>query len=99
MVYITNNSGHDFDAARVYGEFSFLTEGFIPWDKLNLAYRQMAEGLKDSQPDDWLLLTGPTSICCVACAIMGHLHGKINLLVYDKGGFYQKHQLVINSLV
>lgn len=98
-VYVVNDSGHDFSAARKYGELIFLTEGYVPWDRVNHFYRQAARTLAYSRPEDWLLMTGPNSIREAAAGIMARLHGQINILVWDINGFYRDYSIHVDNLL
>lgn len=99
-VYIINNSGHDFSKAEKFGKLEFLTEGWIAWHRLNVAYRQMAAKIEHSQLEDYLLLTGPTSICTVAAGLFGAKHRRVNLLIYNnKTEDYEKHIILYDNLL
>lgn len=100
-VFITNKSGHDFTAARQFGTICFLTEEdrFSKFS-INAIYREFSRALKNSGPDDYLLISGPSSMLVVAAAILGHMHGFLNVLVYDvKKGGYQERRIDLGQLV
>lgn len=46
-------------------------------------YRAFAEKLKYSEADDYLVLTALTSMNTIAAAILGYMHGKLNILLFD----------------
>ena len=83
-VFIPNKSFHDFEGARRYGELVYLTEGKIQHGyHPNQMARECAEKMADAAAGDYLLLSEPTSINCIATAIMVWRFGKVNFLVYD----------------
>lgn len=87
-VYIPNKSVHDFSAAEPFGRLVFLSEGNIKKYATNIMYRRFYEILQHSGPDDYLLVTGLTSLNLIACYILTKMHGRINLLLFKaaRGG-------------
>lgn len=82
-VYIPNNSGHDFSDAESYGELVFVTEGLVSKFNINQMYRKAADSMEDSDPEDYVLITGLSQITGICIAVFAYLHGRINLLIYD----------------
>jgi len=97
-VFIVNKGGHDFSSASSYGELVYLSEGSLNRYAVTNMYRQFAEILRHSTPDDYILLTGLTTMGVVACSIVSFMHGKLNLLLY-KQGRYVDRQLVLGELL
>ena len=85
-VYIVNDSGHNFSRAEEFGEIVMLTEGIIGKYQITGMYRTMEEQLKDSKPDDYILMCGPSVMQAVACSIFATKHGCLNLLLFKIGG-------------
>lgn len=92
-VFIPNKSVHDFSAALPYGDLIFLSEGNIRKYETNNIYRKFYDLLKDSKPDDYLLVTGLTSLNLVACYILTKMHGRINMLLFKPGKGGKKEYL------
>jgi len=90
-VFIVNRGGHDFSPAEKYGEIVFLSTGSISRYSIANMYRQFVDELKDSSPDDYILLTGLSSMCSVACSIMAFLHGRVNFLLFRDGGYIERN--------
>ena len=99
-VYVVNKSGHDFSSAEKFGDLKYLSVGTInPYQVLKI-YRQFAEGLKDSTPDDYLLITGLPIMTAVATAIMSRKHGVVNFLIYHAGtNTYKNRRIIIDTLL
>ena len=82
-VYIVNRGAHDFSAAKSYGEIVYLTEGLYSPFSVDRMYREFAQHLKHSEPDDYILSTGLSIMNSIACAMFAHKHdGRLNLLLY-----------------
>lgn len=97
-VYIVSKGGHDFSPAEGFGEIIFLSGGSMSRYSIASMYRQFVDKLKDSAPGDYILLTGLSSMCAVACSIMAFLHGKVNFLIF-RDGVYIERNLVLNQLL
>lgn len=82
-VYVTNRGGHDYSAAKRYGELVYLTEGEIPRYNTSQMFRAIEGVLKDSEQDDYILLTSLTTLNTVACSYFAHKHGRLNLLLFQ----------------
>lgn len=85
-VYITNDGPHDFTPAARFGNFRFLTRGRLDRFATGGMYREIEESLRDSGPEDYLLITSFTVASCIAAGLLGHKHGCINLLIYKREG-------------
>lgn len=89
-VYIANQSGHDFSQAERYGSLSYVTKGLINRFSVNYMARTWAVALKESKPNDYILVTSLTILTCIGCAIFGHLHGSLNLLIYRNSKYISR---------
>lgn len=89
-VFIANQSGHDFSPAERYGTLFYATKGLINRFSVNYMARTWAAALKDSKPNDYILVTSLTILTCIGCAIFGHLHGSINLLIYRNSKYISR---------
>ena len=81
-VYIVNNSGHDFSSAKPFGKLEFLTEGLV--DRFNVTgmYRAFQAKIAESEPEDFILHSGPGVMSAVACSMFADKHGRLNLLLW-----------------
>lgn len=96
-VYLINDGGHDFSDAKRFGEVVVCTSGEVDrWD-VSQMYRRLATAMKDSEPEDYLLLTSLTSLCSVACSIFAVKHNRLQLLLF-KDGRYVERTLLLDKL-
>lgn len=103
-IFIVNKSGHNFSPALEFGDkLIYLTEGDIPRGKTNKAYRTICRRLENSEPTDYLLLSGLSIINTIAGAVFARKHGRLNLLIYKKKtggpGFYISREINIDELL
>lgn len=100
-VYVPNKSFHDFEAATRFGEFVYLTQGRLP-PKFNMndVARRCQEVLQDAKEFDYLLISGPHSVCSVATAILAYRFGRINYLVWDPAiGDYVSRPILLTRML
>lgn len=81
-VYIMNRSGHDYTPAERFGTLAYLSEGMIGKFNTSTMFRALSRNLRNSKPDDYLLLTGQNIFSALACAMFAMLHKRLNLLLY-----------------
>jgi hypothetical protein len=100
-VLIANDSGHDFSGARSFGEFVILTKGTINRFRLTSMFRTMRNAIMASEPDDLILLSGPTILNVIACSFFTFRHGRLNLLIFraerDGSDHYVVRRLVFSN--
>ena len=89
-VFISNQSGHDFSQSEKYGKPVYVTKGLINRFSVNYMARSWAASLKDSKPTDYVLVTSLTILTCIGCAIFGHLHGCLNILIYRNSKYISR---------
>ena len=97
-VYVVNKGGHDFSSAESFGELVYLSEGSLNRYAVTNMYRQFSDILKESDSEDYILLTGLTTMGVVACSIFSYLHGKLNILLF-KQGRYVDRSLILSELL
>ena len=99
-VYVVNRSGHDYAGAKRFGDLVYLSEGRTesPF-AVTTIYASFAAQLVDSEPDDYLLLTGLNVMNVVASGIFGFLHGKLNLLIYAGKNRYAERTVKLDELI
>jgi len=84
-VFIVNRGCHDFSPAEEYGTLIFLTEGSFSRFQTGKMFRVFREKLKDSSPEDLIVISGMTVMTVVACAMFVRKHGRLNLLLHVAG--------------
>ena len=89
-VFILNRGCHNFSAAKQYGELIFMTEGLINRYAVSEIYRTFEEYLADSTDQDYLLVSGMSTMLVVASGILSAKHGCLNLLLYKSGKYLQR---------
>jgi len=90
-VFIPNKSVHDFSPALKFGDLVFLSEGNVRRYNTSSVYRKFKPLLKYSSPDDYLLVSGLTTLNLIAAFILTQMHGRLNLLLFktqDNKKFY-----------
>jgi hypothetical protein len=97
-VYIVNKGGHNFEEAKRYGHLEYLSEGAASRYAINKIYRDFAMHLRSSTPDDFILLTGLTSMSVVACSCFARMHGRLNLLLF-KNDRYVCRRVMLDELL
>ena len=96
-VFITNFAGHDYEKAKPYGEFYWITKGYVSFQSLDRVKFLITEQVAKSTPEDWLLLSGTPLISVIAALVWYALHKKVKLLVFDQKGDGQYRQLIISE--
>ena len=81
-VYIPNHAGHDYSAAKKFGDVKVITEGRLEKFKLQEFSVLCLDAMQDSKEDDYVLISGLASVCAIACSIQSQKFGKLNILVY-----------------
>lgn len=82
-VWVVNFAGHDYSDAERYGDLEFITHGHIERDHFDRMLYIVAESLKDSSPDDWLLPSGLLPLNVLATAVWLEMHDSLRLLIWD----------------
>ena len=99
-VYVINKSCHDLDNARRFGEIIYLSEGRIDRYATGKMYRLFNLHIRDSKPEDYILLTGLSVMQSIACSMFAAKHGRLNLLIHkvDSRGkhIYLRREVVLN---
>lgn len=97
-VFIPNKGAHDYSQAATFGELAFLSEGDIGPFSIGEMYRVLAEGLKDSCPEDLLVITGLGRISALAASMFSYKHGRVNMLLWTGTG-YVRSDVVMSNLI
>lgn len=94
-VYIPNKSFHDFSAAGEFGELIYLTEGIITnRTKVSQLLAGMWEILKDSEPEDMLLVSSMALLNALASSALAAKHGRVNYLIFTRNGYVLRETIL-----
>jgi hypothetical protein len=97
-VYVINKGGHDYSDARRFGRLVYLSEGIMNRYSVGRMYREFSAILKDSNKDDYILVSGLNIMNHIAGAIFGRLHGRLNILLYRKNTYVER-RIIIDELL
>ncbi|MCH7605127.1 hypothetical protein IID24_04045 [Patescibacteria group bacterium] len=97
-VYVTNRGGHSYEAAEKYGEIIYITEGTLNRFSTNSLYRAFIDGMSNSRPEDFILITSMSIVNAIGAAVFARKHGCLNLLLY-RDGEYILREIDIDSLL
>jgi hypothetical protein len=82
-VYIPNvGAKHDFSGAEKYGDLVIVSDGYISPFKTGYMIRLWDKVLKDSSPDDYILICSLPVLCSIGAAMFAVKHNKVNFLQY-----------------
>lgn len=90
LVYITNQGGHDYTLAQEFGSLVFLTRGKINRYKTSTIYRDMIQGMQDSEKHDFLLVSSLSILNSIASGILARKHGQVNYLLFCDGRYLER---------
>jgi len=104
-VFVVNRGCHNHTDAERFGELVFLSEGAINRYAVANMYREFVQHLKESNKEDFLLITGLSVMSSLACSIFARMHGRINLLLFkatrtpEVEGRYIERTVMIDELL
>ena len=81
-VWVVNDGGHCYEPAKSYGELIFMSHSTIDKFQVSKMTRGFFDFLKDSEPNDYLLVSGPTIANICAAAVFVSIHRRVNLLLW-----------------
>ena len=90
-VFIINKSAHNFDKTKKYGKAIFLSEGLMNRYATTNIHRMFKSILKNSKPEDYIVLCSLNVMNSIACAIFAKKHGTLNLLLYKRGRYIERN--------
>ena len=85
-VFVINKGTHDFSDAERFGEVVFLSNGPLNRFATDRMKEVFEDGLKDSGPHDYILVTSLSVANMIAGAIFARRHKRLNLLIYRLDG-------------
>lgn len=86
-VYILNATGHDYSDAERFGNLITVTKGYIPRMHITQMWRDITQAFEKSDKEDYILMSGPTTLSAVACAVFALKHKGLNLLLFFHGKY------------
>lgn len=89
-VFIVNRSCHNFAPAKRFGTLVFLTTGLINRYAVSEIYREFEKALADSNPNDYILVSGMNTMIAVICGLFAAKHQRLNLLLYKNGRYLER---------
>jgi hypothetical protein len=92
-VYVVNRSSHDFKEARRYGELLYLSDGPMNRYSTNSMMRCFGEVMKNSLPEDYIVLCSLNVMNSIACALFAFKHGTLNLLLFKDGNYIERNHV------
>lgn len=90
-VYIVNKSTHNFEAAKEYGEITYLSEGPMNRYECNNISRQFIHMMRDSTAEDYLVPCSLSIMNMIAAAILTQKHKRLNLLLFKDGRYIERN--------
>lgn len=89
-VYILMDGGHDYSAAKEFGELVMCD--LPPSASYDVAkvYAMLKEKLMDLHEDDYILVSGLTTFCCIASALAMDWCSRVNFLLFSDGKYLAK---------
>ena len=90
-VYVPNKGGHDYSAAEEIGKLVYVTSGTQYIYSTTNHFRAWEDALKDSSPDDYILVAGLTILNIIGATIFVAKHGVLNLAIYVRGKYMRRN--------
>ena len=90
-VYIVNQSSHDYSKAELYGKLIPLSIGSMNRYQVNDMVRKFSEKLNDSNPDDYLVMSGLAMMNTIAATVFALKHHRLNLLLFKNGHYVERN--------
>lgn len=97
-VFVPNLGAHDFSAAEKYGELIFVTKGHQNRYSIDDKARAWAKALKDSSPEDCIVVSSYSHLVAVGCSMFAVIHGRINLLLF-RGKDYVLREAMLRQVL
>jgi len=99
-VYIVAKGFHDFAAAEQHGKLIFLSDEPVNRSAVSNILRQFIPKMADSKEDDFIVITGLSVMCSIACVIFAMKHKRLNLLLFDAASDkYIKRSVLLDSIL
>lgn len=90
-VYVPSDSGNDLSAAEEYGDLIHITQGFVDKkNELNTLASRCEQIMADVTEEDYILITGLSSLVALAACVMTAKVGLVNFLIFNRGRYVRK---------
>lgn len=89
-IFVPNKGSHDYGDALRYGELQYVTKGEQNRYAIGTMVRQWVKVLRGSSPEDYILLSSLTNLCCIGCALFAMKHKKLNLLLFRNDKYIER---------
>lgn len=96
-VWISNYAGHNYDAALKYGEFQYITRGYVSFQSLDRVKYVIAEKVALTDKEDWLLISGRPLISILAVVVWLAVHKQVKILHWDQKGGEVYREMIITA--
>lgn len=94
-VFVLMDSGHDYSAAEEFGNIVMLNlQPSWSYD-IPKIFSTLQERMADASADDFILLSGLPTFCCVATSLMTDWFSEVHFLLYSDGK-YLRRDMVYN---
>jgi hypothetical protein len=103
-VWVTGPTFHDISKAKRFGEIKYISNEGLGKLDVGGMMRACEEVLgKESEPGDFLLISGMTVFCVCAALAMSRLHDQVNMLIHvnsaTTGGDYRQRTLFLGEQI
>lgn len=96
QVFIPNKGLHDLSKASRFGKLVVLTEGVLKQYKVHEMARVCELGMRDSGPNDFILISGIPVIVGVCSAVFAAKHNRVNYLMWN-GRDYEVREILMGA--
>lgn len=98
-VYVVAKGFHSWSAAAEHGELVFLSTEPVGRTAVSNMLREFLPKMADSEPEDYIVITGLSVMCSIVCVIFALKHRRLNLLLFDAAGDkYVKRTVMLDSI-
>jgi hypothetical protein len=89
-IYIPNKGSHNYTDADRYGSVVYVTKGEQNRYAIGTMVRNWVKVLRASTPEDYILLSSLTNLCCIGCALFAMKHQRLNLLLFRNDKYIER---------
>jgi hypothetical protein len=89
-VYVVSKASYDFSLINKWGPHTFVVNKRYNPTNIKAMMTDVEEGLKDSKPDDYVLLNGLPVLQSLVCITFVRMHGKLNVLIFNNGEYMER---------
>lgn len=82
-VFIPAKGYHNWEAAARYGELVFMSNEPFSRAAVSNMIRTFEPFIEESDSEDYIVITGLSVMCSLACSLFVLKHGRLNLLLFD----------------